>query len=134
MSLSSLKDEATHTARKETARVFANSSLHLLAAGFDSPACHSISNNMNEKIPKEWRPADSAFECKTGRRRNRLTRDDVRQLKPNRPRKFILPNLKALQSARAAVTYVRLAEELPVYSKTCIYDSSITVIKITPPR
>ena len=73
---------------------------------------------MNEKIPKEWRPADSAFECKTGRRRNRLTRDDVRQLKPNRPRKFILPNLKALQSARAAVTYVRLAEELPVYSKT----------------
>lgn len=134
MSLSSLKDEATHTARKETARVFANSSLHLLAAGFDSPPCHSISYDMNEKIPKEWRPADSAFECKTGRRRNRLTRDDVRQLKPNRPRKFILPNLKALQSARAAVTYVRLAEELPVYSKTCIYDSSITVIKITPPR
>ena len=89
---------------------------------------------MNEKIPKEWRPADSAFECKTGRRRNRLTRDDVRQLKPNRPRKFILPSLKALQSARAAVTYVRLAEELLVYSKTCIYDSSITVIKITPPR
>ena len=121
-------------ARRETARVFANSSLHLLAAGFDSPPCHSISNDMNEKIPKEWRPADSAFECKTGRRRNRLTRDDVRQLKPNRPRKFILPNLKALQSARAAVTYVRLAEELPVYSKTCIYDSSITVIKITPPR
>ena len=122
------------TARKEKARVFANSSLHLLAAGFDSPPCLSISNDMNEKIPKEWRPADSAFECKTGRRRNRLTRDDVRQLKPNRPRKFILPNLKALQSARAAVTYVRLAEELPVYSKTCIYDSSITVIKITPPR
>lgn len=121
-------------ARKEPARVFANSSLHLLAAGFDSPPCHSIINDMNEKIPKEWRPADSAFECKTGRRRNRLTRDDVRQLKPNRPRKFILPNLKALQSARAAVTYVRLAEELPVYSKTCIYDSSITVIKITPPR
>ena len=121
-------------ARKEPARVFANSSLDLLAAGFDSPPCHSISNDMNEKIPKEWRPADSAFECKTGRRRNRLTRDDVRQLKPNRPRKFILPNLKALQSARAAVTYVRLAEELPVYSKTCIYDSSITVIKITPPR
>lgn len=121
-------------ARKEPARVFANSSLHLLAAGFDSPPCHSISNDMNEKIPKEWRPADSAFECKTGRRRNRLTRDDVRLLKPNRPRKFILPNLKALQSARAAVTYVRLAEELPVYSKTCIYDSSITVIKITPPR
>ena len=116
------------------ARVFANSSLHLLAAGFDPPPCHSISNDMNEKIPKEWRPADEAFACKTGRRRNRLTREDVRQLKPNRPRKFILPNLKALQSARAAVTYVRLAEELPVYSKTCIYDSSITVIKITPPR
>ena len=89
---------------------------------------------MNEKIPREWRPDDSAFECQKGRRRNRLTREDVRQLKPNRPRKFILPNLKALQSARAAVTYVRLAEELPVYSKTCIYDSSITVIKITPPR
>lgn len=122
------------TARMETARVFANSSLHLLAAGFDSPPCHSISNDMNEKIPKEWRPADSAFECKTGRRRNRLTREDVRQLKPNRPRKFILPNLKALQSARATVTYVRQAEELPVYCKTCIYDSSITVIKITPPR
>lgn len=118
----------------ETARVFANSTLHLLAAGFDSPPCHSIRNDMNEKIPKEWRPADSAFECKTGRRRNRLTREDVRQLKPNRPRKFILPNLKALQSARATVTYVRQAEELPVYCKTCIYDSSITVIKITPPR
>lgn len=112
---------------------YANS-FHPLAAGFDSPPCHSISNDMNEKIPKEWRPDDSAFECKTGRRRNRLTREDVRQLKPNRPRKFILPNLKALQSARTTVTYVRQAEELPVYCKTCIYDSSITVIKITPPR
>ena len=89
---------------------------------------------MNEKIPREWRPDDSAFECQKGRRRNRLTREDIRQLKPNRPRKFILPNHKALQSARSAVTYLRQAEELPVYCKTCIYDSSITVIKITPPR
>ena len=121
------------TARMETARVFANSS-HPLAAGFDSPPCHSIRNDMNEKIPREWRPDDSAFECQKGRRRNRLTREDIRQLKPNRPRKFILPNHKALQSARSAVTYLRQAEELPVYSKTCIYDSSITVIKITPPR
>ena len=119
---------------KGKAKGLAANSSHPLAAGFDSPPCHSISNDMNEKIPKEWRPADEAFACKTGRRRNRLTREDVRQLKPNRPRKFILPNLKALQSARTTVTYVRQAEELPVFCKTCIYDSSITVIKITPPR
>lgn len=88
---------------------------------------------MKNKEEKAWRPDNSAFECQKGRRRNRLTREEVRQLPTNRPCKFILPNLKALHSARATVTYIRMAEELPVYSKTCNYDSSITVIKISPP-
>lgn len=89
---------------------------------------------MKINIPKDWRPDDSVFECQKGRRRNRLTREDVRQLKPNRPRKFFLPDRKALQSARSTVTYVRLLDDLPVFSKVCTFDSSITVIRITPPR
>lgn len=80
------------------------------------------------RIQTRRRYPDSFFEKGYRHRRDRLTRAEIRSLKPGVPYTFKLPNGAALMSARATANYLRAAEHIPIVYKTRSADMKISIV------
>lgn len=80
------------------------------------------------RIQTRRRYPDSFFEKGYQRRRDRLTRAEIRSLKPGVPYTFKLPSGAALMAAKAAASYLRAAEHIPIVYKTRCADMTISIV------